>query len=548
VFVIDRAMGNQEISHSRDFHEFTKHSEVSIQTPGHRLDFGNKPNPFKFYTKLPSKPLPTVFPKPEAGTLTAISRIGSVGQLPSEINIMVIAEILFFTAGVTRSLQYDTDTIYMRAASATGALYPIELYLACEDITGLKAGVYHFNPGDFSLTLLREGDYRLHLSEAAGDDTSIQTSPAVIVFSSIAWRNAWKYRDRSYRHWFWDSGVMAANLLATVNSIDLRINFNVGFFDDVVNRLVCVENRQEAVIALASIGVGLSKKNTPNNNKEVGRAEISILRHETLPLSEKGQVEYPMIWKIHEASNLQSKDEVKKWIDADKIIKKNSAAQASILDSIPLLPANYSNDPPLSDIILLRGSSRQFARKPISFAQLCNILHSSATGIPLDFTKGGKVSITDAYFIANDVEGLPRGSYYFNRNSESLDLLKRDVHRDVSGYLCLWQSLFSDASIVFFLMTPLEQVIASYGNRGYRAAQFEAGIIAGKIYLAAYAQGIGASGSTFFDDAVTEFFSPHATDKSTMIAIGVGVPGYKSKSGKILAGKWTRDQLLPRVG
>ena len=541
-------MGNQEISHSRDFHEFTKHSEVSIQTPGHRLDFGNKPNPFKFYTKLPSIPLPTVFPKPEAGTLTAISRIGSVGQLPSEINIMMIAEILFFTAGVTRSLQYDTDTIYMRAASATGALYPIELYLACEDISGLKAGVYHFNPGDFSLTLLREGDYRLHLSEAAGDDTSIQTSPAVIVFSSIAWRNAWKYRDRSYRHWFWDSGVMAANLLATVNSIGLRINFNVGFFDDVANRLVCVENRQEAVIALAPIGVGLSKKNTSNNNKEVGRAEISMLNHETLPVSEKGQVEYPMIWKIHEASNLQSKDEVKKWVDADKIIKKNSTTQASILDSIPLLPANYSNDPPLSDIILLRGSSRRFARKPISFEQLCNILHSSATGIPLDFTKGGKVSITDAYFIANDVEGLPRGSYYFNRNSESLDLLKRDVHRDVSGYLCLWQSLFSDASIVFFLMTPLEQVIASYGNRGYRAAQFEAGIIAGKIYLAAYAQGIGASGSTFFDDAVTEFFSPHATDKSTMIAIGVGVPGYKSKSGKVLAGKWTRDQLLPRVG
>jgi SagB-type dehydrogenase family enzyme len=548
VLVIDRTMGNQEISHSRDFHEFTKHSEVSIQTPGHRLDFGNKPNPFKFYTKLSPIKLPTVFPRPEAGTLNAISRIGSVGQLPSEINVMVMAEILFFTAGVTRSLQYDTDTIFMRAASATGALYPIELYLVCEDISGLKAGVYHFNPGDFSLTLLREGDYRLQLSEAAGDDTNIQTSPAVIVFSSIAWRNAWKYRDRSYRHWFWDSGVMAANLLATVNSIGLRINFNVGFFDDVVNRLVCVENRQEAVIALAPIGVGLSKTNPFNSIKEVGSAEITVLNLETLPLSEKGQVEYPMIWKIHEASNLQSKDEVKKWIDADKIIKQNSATQASILDSIPLLPANYSNDPPLSDIILLRGSSRRFARKPISFAQLCNILHSSTIGVPLDFTKGGKVSITDAYFIANDVEGLPRGSYYFNRNSESLDLLKRDVHRDVSGYLCLWQSLFSDASVVFFLMTPLEQVIASYGNRGYRAAQFEAGIIAGKIYLAAYAQGIGASGSTFFDDAVTEFFSPHATDKGTMIAMGVGVPGYKSKSGKVLAGKWTRDQLLTRVG
>ena len=104
---------------------------------------------------------------------------------------------------------------------------------------------------------------------------------------------------------------MAANLLATANSIGLRIKFNVGFFDDVVNRLVCVENRQEAVIALAPIGVGLSKKNTSNSNKEAGRAEITMLNHETLPLSEKGQVEYPMIWKIHEASNLQSKDESK---------------------------------------------------------------------------------------------------------------------------------------------------------------------------------------------------------------------------------------------
>ena len=425
---------------------------------------------------------------------------------------------------------------------------PSNYTLSAKIYPGLKAGVYHFNPGDFSLTLLREGDYRLHLSEASGDDTSIQTSPAVIVFSSIAWRNAWKYRDRSYRHWFWDSGVMAANLLATVNSIGLRINFNVGFFDDVVNRLVCVENRQEAVLALAPIGVGLSKKNTSTSKEKIGRAEITMLNHETFPLSEKRQVEYPMIWKIHEASNLQSKDEVKKWIDVDKIFRQNSTTQVSILDSIRLLPANYSKDPPLSDIILLRGSSRRFARKPISFVQLCNILHSSTVGVPLDFTKRGKVSITDTYFIANDVEGLPRGSYYFNTNSKSLDLLKRDIHRDVSGYLCLWQSLFSDASIVFFLMTPLEQVIASYGNRGYRAAQFEAGIIAGKIYLAAYAQDIGASGSTFFDDAVTEFFSPHATNKSTMMAMGVGVPGYKSKSGKVLAGKWTRDQLLPQVG
>jgi hypothetical protein len=146
--------------------------------------------------------------------------------------------------------------------------------------------------------------------------------------------------------------------------------------------------------------------------------------------------------------------------------------------------------------------------------------------------------------IVNDVEGLERGSYFFNRSASSLEQLKRNVPRNMSGYLCLGQDLFSDASVVFFLMTDLLEVLGTYGNRGYRAAQFEAGIIAGKIYLSSYAQQLGASGSTFFDDAVSEFFSPHAKDKSTMIAVGVGIPGYKARPGKIIAGTLSKSQII----
>jgi hypothetical protein len=104
----------------------------------------------------------------------------------------------------------------------------------------------------------------------------------------------------------------------------------------------------------------------------------------------------------------------------------------------------------------------------------------------------------------------------------------------MSGYLCLEQPLFSDASVVFYLMTDLGHVLGSLGDRGYRAAQFEGGIRAGKIYLSSYSLGIGASGSTFYDDAVTDFFSPHAQGKSTMIAVGIGVPAYRARTGRIL--------------
>jgi Nitroreductase family len=112
--------------------------------------------------------------------------------------------------------------------------------------------------------------------------------------------------------------------------------------------------------------------------------------------------------------------------------------------------------------------------------------------------------------------------------------LKRGEFRQMSAYLCLGQPLFGDASLVFFLMTRLRDVLAAFGNRGYRTAQLEGGIVAGKIYLSAYSLGLGASGSTFYDDAVTEFFSPRAKEESAMIAVGLGVPAYKARPGRIL--------------
>jgi nitroreductase len=74
---------------------------------------------------------------------------------------------------------------------------------------------------------------------------------------------------------------------------------------------------------------------------------------------------------------------------------------------------------------------------------------------------------------------------------------------------------------VFFL-TDLNRVLSRWGNRGYRAAHLEASIMAGKLYLAAYAQGLGASGLTFFDDDVIEFFEPHAGGKSVMFLLAIG--------------------------
>jgi hypothetical protein len=73
-----------------------------------------------------------------------------------------------------------------------------------------------------------------------------------------------------------------------------------------------------------------------------------------------------------------------------------------------------------------------------------------------------------------------------------------------------------------FFLADLKLILERYGNRGYRAVQLEAGTVGGRMYLGAYAQSLGATGLTFFDDDVIDFFSPHAAGKAAIFLLAIG--------------------------
>jgi hypothetical protein len=101
-------------------------------------------------------------------------------------------------------------------------------------------------------------------------------------------------------------------------------------------------------------------------------------------------------------------------------------------------------------------------------------------------------------------------------------MLKSGEFRRKTGYLGLEQQLPADCSAAVFFMADLDPILERYGNRGYRAVQTEAGILGGRLYLSAYAQRLGATGLTFYDDEVTQFFSPHAEGKSAIFLVALG--------------------------
>jgi len=505
-------MANRDLEAAWAYHNGTKHSYWSIRHNAHYLDWPNRPLPFKIYSTLDPILLPREVPPLEAAALDAISATGVYVEGEAVPDLKALAQVLYYSAGITKKKAYPMGEILFRAASCTGALYEIELYLVCGNLPDLEAGIYHFNPSDFALRRLRAGDYRSVLVQAAAQEPSVVSAPVTIICTGTYWRNAWKYQARTYRHFGWDNGTLLANLLATATALNLPARVVMGFVDDEVNRLLGLDTEREVAFSMVPLGRASAPPPEPP-------AQIEPLMPETLPLSEK-EVDYPALREMHAASSLLSGEEVRAW-RGEAPAPQLPTPNGELIPLKPLADDGAARDP-LSQVILRRGSTRRFARAPISFAQLSTLLYCSMQGIPADFLDPVGTHLNTLYLIVHAVDGLRPGAYVLRREEWALELLKEGDFRAEAGYLGLEQDLPADASATVFFLADLNSVLERFGNRGYRAVQLESGIIGGKMYLAAYSQGFGATGLTFYDDYVTQFFSPHAAGQSAVFHVAVG--------------------------
>ena len=502
---------NRNLQAAWTYHDGTKHSYTSIRTNPHFMDWSNQPLPFKIYPTLEPLRLPNEVRQTGVAALSAIAE-----SVPAHTNaspdLEAVAQLLYLSAGITRKRKYPGGELFFRAAACTGALYEVELYLVCGDLANLQAGIYHFAPAEFGLRRLRAGDYRYVLLEATGAEPAIAHAPLTIVCTCTYWRNAWKYQARTYRHFGWDNGTLLANLLAVGTALGLPAKVVCGFLDESVNLLLDVDPRREVAFSLVPLGHADALPPPPP-------AQILPLRFETVPLSQR-EVDYPFMREMHAASSLESPEEAEVWRGHAPMTNFPPPA-GSIVQLKPLSDAEMPRDP-IEQVIQRRGSTRKFARNSITLPQLSTMLDRATRGVPADFLDPPGAQLNDLYLIVHAVEGLPPGTYVFHRSLGVLECLKPGNFRADAGYLGLEQELPADAAVDIFFLADLRPILQRFGNRGYRAVQLEAGILGGKLYLAAYALRLGATGLTFFDDDVTHFFSPHSEGKSAIFLVALG--------------------------
>jgi SagB-type dehydrogenase family enzyme len=176
----------------REYHELTKHSVESLRRNPHYLDWANMPNPFRHYEGVPVLDLPADPPSRQISALEVLE--GKAGNTLARDGAEFLSQLMFYSASISASKRVPTtgDTYALRVNPSSGNLHPTEFHFCAQGLAGWSDGLYHYRPSSHMAEQRAIGDFGRKL---------VGTSPPLIfILTSIAWREAWKYRDRAYRY------------------------------------------------------------------------------------------------------------------------------------------------------------------------------------------------------------------------------------------------------------------------------------------------------------------------------------------------------------
>lgn len=144
-----------------------------------------------------------------------------------------------------------------RAAPSAGALYPLELHVACGNVMSLTPGVYRYVVARHELVRTAAGDVRGQLAGATGGQEWIATAAAVICIAAVFERTTAKYGSRGRVYVCLEAGHAAENLMLEAVALDLATTMVGAFSDREVQRILRLD-RGEIPLGLIPVGAPAS--------------------------------------------------------------------------------------------------------------------------------------------------------------------------------------------------------------------------------------------------------------------------------------------------
>src|SRR5262245_24627826 len=144
----------------------------------------------RYDADLPAIELPRRLP---SATKPAVAALAGDTVPARSVDLPQLARLLHLCAGVVRTGERPYATWLFRAAGSAGGRFPLAIDVALPPGGELPPGVHWYHPQEHALVTVGPPP------DADG--------PSIVV-TGVPWRTGWRYRERGYRHVYWDAGTM----------------------------------------------------------------------------------------------------------------------------------------------------------------------------------------------------------------------------------------------------------------------------------------------------------------------------------------------------
>ncbi|XP_065005020.1 uncharacterized protein LOC135636851 isoform X1 [Musa acuminata AAA Group] len=557
------------------YHNRTKHSLTGGYARGPRgLDWANQPNPFLRFLSSPLLPLLHSPPEPHDDSPLYHSVFSSSLPPPQPFSHASISRLLYDSLSLSAWKSTGLSTWSLRVNPSSGNLHPTESHLLSPPLPlsqqqpsspppfSSSSFLAHYSPKDHSLELrasISPPDLPLHRS-------------LLLAFSSILWREAWKYGERAFRYCNHDVGHALAAAAVSAATLGWDVCLLDGLGHDDLHRLL-----------------GLDRSNPPPPDRLPDRLVRGRLpwvesQHPDCALLIFPFGETPPSVDYAELALALSRLPAMEWLGKPNSLSKDHVCwdviykTAEAVKKPPTYGEGFSVNPfhrsPLISPDLYKDMTvRQVVRKRRSAVDMDGVhvlekdtfyqilLHCLPSGeLGLGEKQGKQFALpfrvltwdaeVHAALFVHRVRDLPKGLYFLVRNEEHLDRLKSAMRsefewerpegcpaglplyrlargdcRELAKQLSCHQDIASDGCFSLGMVARFEPVLHEKGAWMYPRLFWETGVLGQVLYLEAHAVGISATGiGCYFDDDVHEVLGLQGLEFQSLYHFTIGSP------------------------
>ena len=491
------------------YHQRTRHFPGRYARALGYMDWDTQPDPFRHFDGSPQLSLPL-------GEVSEDPRYEQVffeGGVPSvPLTRESLAQFLYDSVALSAWKEAGEARWALRVNPSSGNLHPTEVYILVGGVPGLseKPGIYHYHPYHHGLEVRAEVPLEVwtRLVGHLGENTFL------VGLTSIPWREAWKYGERSFRYCQHDLGHAAAALSigAACQGWDLRywsgptsehLSILLGIFDQ---RGPEAEEAEGLFVVrpgpapLPPVEVLTPLVETCRETRWQGQARALSQEHHDWPVipvvaraTRRGALPPAAEHRLVNTSLIRGES----LLPARRILRQRRSAVD--MDGVTGLSASAFFQ------ILLKTTPGQ-GQVPFDLFPWTPTVHLALFVHRVEGVEPG------LYLLVREVSTLPllrehlRPDFLWTRPegcppSLGLWLLQRGDFRSVARSTSCGQNIASDGVFAVAMLAHFEPLIREGGGHVWRQLHWEAGQVGQMLYLEAEASGIRGTGiGCFFDE------------------------------------------------